>query len=72
LQPGAVCFVGLEGWRAAIDRRAQPGVQAHRFGDRPTYVMPSTSGLNAHSRPADLAAHLREAAALADDEGGSA
>jgi hypothetical protein len=27
--------------------------------------MPSTSGLNAHSRPADLARHLAAAAALA-------
>ena len=25
LCPGAVCFVGLAGWRAAVDRRAQPG-----------------------------------------------
>jgi hypothetical protein len=29
------------------------------------YVMPSTSGLNAHSRLADLTAHLRAAADLA-------
>jgi hypothetical protein len=28
--------------------------------------MPSTSGLNAHSRPADLADHLRAAVALTD------
>jgi TDG/mug DNA glycosylase family protein len=66
LRPAAVCFVGLEGWRVAVDRRATPGVQPRAFGGRPVYVMPSTSGLNAHSRLDDLADHLRRAAALAD------
>lgn len=65
LQPGAVCFVGLEGWRAAIDKTATPGPQPREFGGRPAYVMPSTSGLNAHSKPADHVAHLRAAVALA-------
>ena len=66
LQPGAVCFVGLEGWRAAVDRRAVAGVQPEGFGGRPAYVLPSTSGLNARTRLGDLVAHLRAAAALAD------
>jgi TDG/mug DNA glycosylase family protein len=66
LQPGAICFVGLEGWRAAIDRQAKAGEQPNGFGGRPAYVLPSTSGLNAHSRLDDLVAHLRNAAALAD------
>jgi len=66
LQPGAVCFVGLAGWRAAVDRKAVAGVQPDGIGGRPAYVMPSTSGLNAHSRLDDLADHLRAAAALAD------
>ena len=66
LQPGAVCFVGLAGWRAAIDRRAQAGPQPEPFGGRPVYVMPSTSGLNARVPPAELAEHLRAAAELAD------
>jgi TDG/mug DNA glycosylase family protein len=66
LQPGAVCFVGLEGWRVAVDRSAAPGVQERAFGGRPAYVMPSTSGLNAHTKPADHVAHLRAAMALAD------
>jgi TDG/mug DNA glycosylase family protein len=65
LAPGAVCFVGLAGWRAAVDRRAVAGVQPEPFGGVPAYVMPSTSGLNASSRPADLADHLRAAVALA-------
>ena len=66
LQPGAVCFVGLAGWRAALERRAVPGPQEHTIGGRPAYLMPSTSGLNAHSGLAQLTAHLRAAAALAD------
>jgi TDG/mug DNA glycosylase family protein len=65
LRPEVVCFVGLEGWRAAVDRNAVPGLQLHRFGGVPAYVMPSTSGLNAHATPAQLVEHLRAAAAVA-------
>ncbi|MCL4293967.1 MAG: mismatch-specific DNA-glycosylase, partial [Acidimicrobiia bacterium] len=64
LRPRAVCFVGLAGWRAAVDRHAVAGVQPGGFGGALAYVMPSTSGLNAHSRPADFTRHLRAAAAL--------
>ena len=65
MQPGAVLFVGLEGWRAAFDRRATPGRQPRPFGGRPVYVMPSTSGLNARTSRAELVGHLRAAARLA-------
>jgi TDG/mug DNA glycosylase family protein len=61
LRPRAVCFVGLEGWRAAVDRRAGPGWQPQGFGGVPAYVMPSTSGLNAHSSLAALGEHLAAA-----------
>ena len=64
LEPGVVCFVGLAGWRAAVDRRASPGPQSRRIGGRPAYVMPSTSGLNARTSLAELTDHLRTAAAL--------
>jgi TDG/mug DNA glycosylase family protein len=66
LAPGAVCFVGLAGWRAAVDRKAKAGVQPDGIGGRPAYVMPSTSGLNARVPLTDLIDHLRAAAALAD------
>jgi len=66
LRPGAICFVGLAGWRAVVDRRATAGVQPDGFAGRPAYVMPNPSGLNAHVRVDDLAEHLRAAAALAD------
>jgi TDG/mug DNA glycosylase family protein len=65
LRPGAICFVGLAGWRAAVDRKAGPGVQPQGLAGVPVYVMPSTSGLNAHSSLADLTDHLRAAHALA-------
>jgi TDG/mug DNA glycosylase family protein len=65
LQPAAVCFIGLAGWRAAVDRNAVAGPQGS-IGGRPAYLMPNPSGLNAHSRPADFVVHLRAAAALAD------
>jgi TDG/mug DNA glycosylase family protein len=63
LQPGLVLFVGLAGWRAALDRGAVAGLQPEPFGGAPAYLMPSTSGLNASSKPADAVAHM--AAALA-------
>jgi TDG/mug DNA glycosylase family protein len=66
LRPRAICFVGLTGWRAAVDRRATPGPQPRPFGGVPAYVMPSTSGLNAHTKPAAHVEHLRAALALAD------
>jgi TDG/mug DNA glycosylase family protein len=59
LQPEAVCFVGLAGWRAAADRKAQPGWQPREVGGRPTYVLPSTSGLNAATPLSVLVDHLR-------------
>jgi TDG/mug DNA glycosylase family protein len=64
LRPGVVLFVGLAGWRAAVDRRAQPGPQPAPFGGAPAYVMPSTSGRNARVSPAELATHMRRALAL--------
>jgi TDG/mug DNA glycosylase family protein len=59
LAPAAVCFVGLSGYRVAVDRTATAGWQAARFGGRAAYVMPNPSGLNAHATPAVLAEHLR-------------
>ena len=63
LRPRAVCMVGLSGWRAAADRRAVAGWQNRRLGPSPVYVMPSTSGLNAHAQLPDLTGHLQRAAA---------
>ena len=61
LRPRAICFVGLEGWRAVVDRAAVAGWQPGGFGGVAAYVMPSTSGLNAHASRDVLAAHLAAA-----------
>ncbi|MGI9601925.1 MAG: uracil-DNA glycosylase family protein [Acidimicrobiales bacterium] len=59
LQPAAVCFVGLAGWRAAVDPKATAGWQTQRLAGVPVYLMPSTSGLNASSQLPDFVEHLR-------------
>lgn len=62
LQPSVLCFVGLSGYRAAVDRKAKEGWQHRSIGATQVYVMPNPSGLNAHATIDSLAAHLREAA----------
>jgi TDG/mug DNA glycosylase family protein len=59
LRPDVVCFVGLAGYRASVDRSTTAGWQPTPFGGRPAYVMPNPSGLNTHTRSADFVAHLR-------------
>lgn len=65
LRPAVVCVVGLAGYRAAVDRKAAAGEQPTRFGGRPVYVTPSTSGRNATSQLPALVEHFRAAAVLA-------
>ena len=60
LQPRIVCFVGLTGWRVAVDRSAVAGLQPRDLAGRPVYVMPSTSGLNAHCQLPDVIEHFTE------------
>jgi TDG/mug DNA glycosylase family protein len=67
LRPGAVCIIGLAGWRAAVDRKAVTGWQPGDLGGRPVYVMPNPSGLNAHDTVDTLAVHLAAAYAGPDD-----
>lgn len=62
LAPESICFIGLAGWRSAVDKRASAGWQERDLGGRPVYLMPSTSGLNASSQLPDLTEHLRLAA----------
>lgn len=65
LRPRLVLFVGLAGWRAAVDRKARPGPQGEPFAGAPAYVMPSTSGLNAATPYAALVDHMATACAMA-------
>ncbi|HEV2766603.1 MAG TPA: mismatch-specific DNA-glycosylase [Acidimicrobiales bacterium] len=69
LRPAVVCFVGLAGWRAAVDRAAPAGPQPGTLGGRPVYLMPSTSGRNASARLDELTSHLRAALTLAEPAG---
>lgn len=63
VQPRAVAFCGVTGWRAATgDKKATLGWQERPVGGRPAYVLPNPSGLNAHTNAAAIAAHLRTAA----------
>lgn len=66
LQPRAVCFVGLSGWRVAVDRKATAGRQPRGLAGRPVYLMPSTSGLNAHCQLPAVIDHFTEVRSLAD------
>ena len=65
LAPTVVCFAGLAGYRAAVDRTAAIGVQSTAFGGAITYVMPNPSGANAHASRADLVAHFTRVHQLA-------
>ena len=66
LRPRGVCFVGLTGWRAVRDRHATVGVQPAPFGGAAAYVMPNTSGVNAHASLGDFVEHLRAVQRLSD------
>jgi TDG/mug DNA glycosylase family protein len=66
LRPAALCFVGLGGFRAAVDRTAVAGPQPERVGGVAAYVMPNPSGLNTHIDRDGLVAHFRAALDLAD------
>ena len=55
-RPRLVAVVGIGAYRTAFDRpRAILGGQAELIGDSRLWVLPNTSGLNAHHRPADFA-----------------
>ena len=66
LRPKVCCFIGLGGWRQVVDRKAVAGWQTDSVGGSPVYVMPHTSGLNAHSRLEDLVEHLHAVSAMTD------
>jgi TDG/mug DNA glycosylase family protein len=65
LRPGAVCVVGLTGWRQATGTGAVAGPQREPLGGSPLYLMPNPSGRNARADVGGLADHLRAALALA-------
>jgi len=66
LRPKVCCFIGLGGWRQVVDRKAVAGWQTNSVGGSSVYVMPHTSGLNAHSRLEDLVEHLLAVSTMAN------
>ena len=72
-RPGLVAIVGLTAYRAAFRRpKATMGLQDEPIGERPVWVLPNPSGLNAHYKPADFARLYAEARVYADTLAGSA
>ncbi len=54
--PRLVAMVGVVAYRVAFARaHANMGLQGEEIGGRPVWVLPNTSGLNAHYKPADFA-----------------
>lgn len=67
LQPCLVAIVGVTAYRTAFGRRkAVLGLQADTIGGRPVWILPNTSGLNAHHTPADFGLRFAEARAYAE------
>lgn len=62
LQPEVLIMVGLTGWRQATGQAdATAGWQNERLGSTRVYLMPNTSGLNAHETEDSLTEHLSQA-----------
>jgi double-stranded uracil-DNA glycosylase len=59
--PRWTAFVGIGAYATAFDRRkAALGPQAERIGESRLWLLPNTSGLNAHYTPARFAEVFRE------------
>jgi TDG/mug DNA glycosylase family protein len=66
-QPRLVAVVGLTAYRTAFGRpRATMGLQPDAIADRPVWVLPNPSGLNAHYKPADFARLYAQARVYAE------
>ena len=67
LAPRLVAMVGVTAYRTAFGRpHAALGLQEEEVGGRPVWVLPNTSGLNAHFTPAGFAQAFAEARAFAN------
>ena len=60
--PRLVAMVGVVAYRVAFARPdATMGLREETVGDRPVWILPNPSGLNAHYKPADFARLYAEA-----------
>ena len=65
-RPRICAIVGIGAYRVAFNRpRATLGLQEEMIHDTRLFILPNTSGLNAHYQPADLARRFAELRALA-------
>jgi double-stranded uracil-DNA glycosylase len=68
--PRLVAIVGVVAYRTAFRRpQADIGLQAEQVGGRPAWLLPNTSGLNAHYKPADFARLYKQARLYAESLG---
>ena len=59
VEPKVVAVVGIGAYRTGFDRpKAQLGLQPDPIGGRPAWVLPNTSGLNAHYQLPALVGHF--------------
>jgi len=67
IRPKLVAIVGVTAYRTAFGRRkATLGLQEETIGGRPVWILPNTSGLNAHHTPADFGRRFAEARVYAE------
>jgi len=60
-EPSVIAVVGLSAWRIAYGQpKATAGRQAERIGGCTAWILPNTSGLNAHYQLPDLIRLFRE------------
>jgi TDG/mug DNA glycosylase family protein len=60
-RPRVLAVVGLSAYRIAFETpKATIGLQAQRIADSAVWLLPNTSGLNAHHQPAALAKLFRD------------
>jgi double-stranded uracil-DNA glycosylase len=71
-RPAFLAVLGVGAYRSAFERpRAELGLQPERIGETRVWVLPNPSGLNAHYRPADLAALFQELRLAVENLAGS-
>ena len=60
-KPRFLAVIGIGAYRIAFDRpKAEIGLQSDTIGETRVWVLPSTSGLNAHYQPRDLVRVFRK------------
>ena len=60
-KPASVAFVGITAYRSAFNQpAAKLGLQREKLGSAPIWLLPNTSGLNAHFQLADFVRLFRE------------